>query len=139
MSFIQTSSYKISIYLLETPVYRRIRLDEYGNKHQIWLQSNQSKFLKSFQKFLFSELTKSFNRNFTNRRNCCNWHIKLFSELTKSIAYRILLTIRVTVNSVKRSFSKLRLIKSYLRSTMLQERLNGLAILSIKNEMLKKL
>jgi hypothetical protein len=35
MSFIQTSSYKISIYLLETPVYRRIRLDEYGNKHQI--------------------------------------------------------------------------------------------------------
>ncbi|KAL5543693.1 hypothetical protein UlMin_007477 [Ulmus minor] len=38
------------------------------------------------------------------------------------IAYRILLTIHVTVVFAERSFSKL--IKSYLRSTMLQERLN---------------
>jgi len=56
-----------------------------------------------------------------------------------SIAYRILLTIHVTVASAERSFSKLKLIKSYLRSTMSQEKLNGLAILSIENEMLKKL
>ena len=52
------------------------------------------------------------------------------------IAFRILLTISVTVASTERSFSKLKLIKSYLRSTMLQERLSGLAILSIENEML---
>ena len=44
------------------------------------------------------------------------------------IAYRILLTIPVTVVSAERSFSKLKLIKSYLRSTMSQERLSGLAI-----------
>jgi hypothetical protein len=52
------------------------------------------------------------------------------------IAYRILLTIPVTVASAEKSFSKLKLIKSYLRSTMSHERLNGLAILSIKKKML---
>ena len=40
------------------------------------------------------------------------------------ITYRILLTISVTVASAKRSFSKLKLIKSYLRSIMSQYRLN---------------
>ncbi len=55
------------------------------------------------------------------------------------IAYRILLTIPVTVASAERSFSKLKLIKSYLRSTMSQERLNGLAILSIENSILMDL
>ena len=34
------------------------------------------------------------------------------------IAYRILLTIPVIVASAERSFSKLKLIKSYIRSTM---------------------
>ena len=37
------------------------------------------------------------------------------------IAYKILLTIPVTVTSAKRRFSKLKLIKSYLRSTMSQD------------------
>jgi hypothetical protein len=51
-----------------------------------------------------------------------------------SIAYRILLTIPVTVASAERSFSKLKLLKNYLRSTMLQERPNGLAICSIESD-----
>ena len=55
------------------------------------------------------------------------------------IAYRILLTIPVTVASGERSFSKLKLIKSYLRSTMSQERLNGLAMLSIEKAMVDKI
>ena len=55
------------------------------------------------------------------------------------IAYRILLTIPVTVASVEISFSKLKLIKSYLRSTMSQERLNGLTILSIEKHMLEQI
>lgn len=55
------------------------------------------------------------------------------------IAYRILLTMPVTVATAERSFSKLKLLKSYLRSTMLQDRLNGLAILSIESEILKLL
>ena len=50
------------------------------------------------------------------------------------IAYRILLTIPVIVASAKRSFSKLKLIKSYLRFTMSQERLSRLIILSIEKK-----
>jgi hypothetical protein len=50
------------------------------------------------------------------------------------IALRILLTIPVTVASGERSFSKLKLIKTYLRASMAQERLNNLAILSIEND-----
>ncbi|XP_058185556.1 uncharacterized protein LOC131302772 [Rhododendron vialii] len=55
------------------------------------------------------------------------------------VAYRILLTIPVTVASAERSFSKLKLIKTYLRTTMAQERLSGLAMISIENEYLDKL
>ncbi|KAL4588510.1 hypothetical protein LXL04_001401 [Taraxacum kok-saghyz] len=55
------------------------------------------------------------------------------------IAYRILLTIPVTVASAERSFSKLKLLKSYLRFTMTQERLSGLAMISIENEMLENI
>ncbi|GJU88943.1 zinc finger MYM-type protein 1-like protein [Tanacetum coccineum] len=50
------------------------------------------------------------------------------------IAYRVLLTIPVTMASAERSFSKLKLLKSYLRSTMSQERLNGLALIATENE-----
>ncbi|XP_042423377.1 zinc finger MYM-type protein 1-like [Zingiber officinale] len=55
------------------------------------------------------------------------------------IAYRILLTIPVTVATAERSFSKLKLIKNYLRSTMSQERLNGLAMLSIEKKIVEYL
>jgi hypothetical protein len=52
------------------------------------------------------------------------------------IAYRILFTVPVTVASAERSFSKLKLLKNYLRSTMSQERLNGLATLCIEKKLL---
>jgi hypothetical protein len=52
------------------------------------------------------------------------------------VAYRILFTIPITVASAERSFSKLKLLKKYLRSTMSQERLNGLATLCIENKLL---
>ncbi|GJT23440.1 zinc finger MYM-type protein 1-like protein, partial [Tanacetum coccineum] len=52
------------------------------------------------------------------------------------ITYRILLTIPVIVASAERSFSKLKLLKSYLWSTMTQERLNGLALIAIDSDLL---
>lgn len=51
------------------------------------------------------------------------------------VAYRILLTLPVSVASGERSFSKLKLIKNHLRSTMEQDRLNGLSIISIEHEL----
>ncbi|KAK0131766.1 repressor of the inhibitor of the protein kinase [Merluccius polli] len=48
-------------------------------------------------------------------------------------ALRIALTLPVTVAQAERSFTKLKLIKAYLRSTMSQERLTGLAVISINH------
>ncbi|XP_058733323.1 uncharacterized protein LOC131604926 [Vicia villosa] len=53
------------------------------------------------------------------------------------IAYRILLTIPVTIASAERSFSKLKLLKTYLRSTMSQERLNRLTLIAVENDILE--
>lgn len=50
------------------------------------------------------------------------------------IALRIACTLPVTVASAERSFSELKLIKTYLRSTMAQERLSGLALISINHK-----
>ena len=71
--------------------------------------------------------------------NVLNYIKRLESFPNACIAFRILLTILITVASTKRSFSKLKLIKSYLRSTMSQEILNGLVILSIEKEILVEL
>ena len=46
----------------------------------------------------------------------------------------LFLTIPVTGAAADRSFSKLKLIKTYLRSSMAQSRLSNLAIISIENE-----
>ena len=68
-----------------------------------------------------------------------NYIKRLDSFPNTCIAYRILLIIPVIVSFTERSFSKLKLIKSYLKSTMFQERLSGLAILLIENKMLEEL
>jgi hypothetical protein len=68
-----------------------------------------------------------------------NYIKRLYSFPNAYIAYRIMLTILVIVASAERSFSKLKLIKSYLRSTISQQRLNRLALLSIEKEMLNEI
>jgi len=52
---------------------------------------------------------------------------------------RVILTIHVTVASLEQNFSKLKLLKSYLRSTMTQERLNDLAMIAFESDMLEKI
>ena len=54
------------------------------------------------------------------------------------VALRIACTLPVTVASTERSFSKLKLIKTYLRSSMGQDQLTGLAIISINHEVGKQ-
>lgn len=59
--------------------------------------------------------------------------------LNLSIALRILLTLSVTVASGERSFSKLKIIKNYLRTMQTQNRLNGLAMIAIEHQISDKL
>ena len=56
-----------------------------------------------------------------------------------SIAYRVLLTILVTVASAERRFSKLKLLKSYMRTTITQERLNYLVTIALEGDMLEQI
>jgi len=58
-------------------------------------------------------------------------------ELTTVCA--LFLTLPVTVASAERSFSQLKLIKAYLRSTMAQDRLDGLSMLAIERDAAQKL
>jgi len=54
----------------------------------------------------------------------------LFSEIITACIF--FLSLPVTVASAKRSFSKLKLIKNYLRNSISQERLTNISILNIE-------
>ena len=60
-----------------------------------------------------------------------------FSDFVTALS--LLLTLPVSVASDERSFPKLKLIKTYLRSCMTQERLSDLALLSIEKERFKEI
>ena len=64
-----------------------------------------------------------------------SWLCKM--QLTEStpnlcICLKLYLTVSLSVASCERSFSKLKLIKTYLRNTMGQDRLSALALISIE-------
>ncbi|XBI41833.1 hypothetical protein VPH35_126239 [Triticum aestivum] len=59
-----------------------------------------------------------------------DWYPNIF------IVYHILFTVLVTVAWPERIFSEVELLKNYLRSTMTQERLNGLATLCMEEKLL---
>ena len=56
----------------------------------------------------------------------------LFSEVSKFLS--LIISLPTSVGSAERTFSCLRRIKAWLRSTMSQARLNHLAVMSIHNE-----
>jgi len=56
-----------------------------------------------------------------------------------SIALGLLLKVPVTVESGERTFSRMKIIKNYLRSSMTQDRLCGLAQNSIEHEITRNL
>ena len=55
------------------------------------------------------------------------------------IIIRIYLTLMISNSTGERSFSKLKLIKTYLRNSLAQDKLSNLALLSIENNILKSL
>ena len=63
--------------------------------------------------------------------------ITSYSKLVSAIV--LLLTLPVTVATAERSFSKLKIIKTYLRSSIAQDRLDALAMISIEAEEARKL
>jgi hypothetical protein len=66
-----------------------------------------------------------------------NRFIENFPNLT--VALRILLTLPVSVATGERSFSKLKMIKNYLRSSMSQDRLVDLSMMSIEFSVLEEI
>jgi len=58
---------------------------------------------------------------------------KLFPEVGRLL--EVLLTLPVTNAEAERSFSVLRRVKTYLRSTMVEQRLNSLALLAVHREL----
>ena len=60
-------------------------------------------------------------------------------SIVPNLALQILITIPVSVVSGERGFSKLKLIKTYLRSNMTKDKLNNLAIVSIERNVVATL
>ena len=96
--------------------------------------------IEGFDLFLELSVLREFLRSRINVPIMILDYVKKFDSFPNTrIAYRILLIVSVIVALTKRSFSKLKIIKTYLRSTMTQDRLNGLTILSIERDILERL
>lgn len=54
-------------------------------------------------------------------------------------AIKILVTLTTSIASCERSFSKLKLVKNYLRTTMAQDRLSNLVLMSVESDLLDKI
>lgn len=92
---------------------------------------------------LFLSLVKRKNAKASNLKQIVeflkanDWCVDTLPEFSRFI--RLLLTTPGSSCSTERSFSVLRRIKTYLRSTMRQERLNNVAILHVYNELVNDL
>ena len=77
---------------------------------------------------LTQEMTVTINSvlKFMIANDMCSIYLNL------STLYHIFLTLPISSAGAERSFSRLKLIKSYLRSTMNEDRLSSLALISIE-------
>ena len=110
------------------------------NLQQLYSNDIASSFFEQLQSFRM--VLKQEIKKFNTIKELSHLLIIENSSLAASlpdvcIAYLLFLTLPVTVAIAERSFSKF--LKNYLRSNMLQNRLSGLAILSIENEKAKKM
>jgi hypothetical protein len=62
---------------------------------------------------------------------------EIFCEVTKLL--EIIITTPLTTSESERCFSTLKRVKTYLRNTISEERLNALSMLSIENELVKSI
>ena len=88
----------------------------------------------NFRVYMKDEIKKAKStRELTEAFICKHSHLSsCFKEV--AAAYILFATLPVTSATTERSFSKLKLIKNFLRTKMTQERLSSLALLSIEHE-----
>lgn len=106
------------------------------------LTYKESKDLESNELQIELKLLSRKIEDDTNPENILKWiYNNNVEELFPNalIALRVLLTLPVSVAKGEGTFSKLKMIKNYQRSTMGQEKLNGLAIISIESEAAKSI
>ena len=89
---------------------------------------SKTEIVQEFHSFkdMFKEIMSSKTNSSAN--DMCSIYPNL------STLYHIFLTLPISSTGAERSFGRLKLIKSYLRSTMTEERLSGLALLSIERQ-----
>ena len=90
----------------------------------------------------FNGLVQSSGVTFKNDATALKWlskHGLCESTPYLLISLKLYLAAAVSIASCERSFSKLKLIKSYLRLTMGESRLSALSILSIESDLVETL
>lgn len=128
---------------------------------QILLKSNDSQILEQSQ-LLVEKYSNDLNnqlaveliqiksllynniKNLNTTREFANYIFEENELLLSSLpelcsAFQLFLVLPVTSAQSERSFSKLKIIKNVLRSTMTQNRLSSLALISIEHERAKKI
>lgn len=114
---------------------------KFCDKYDVDVTSSLVTEVKCFRNTMMDEIR---NRKIETVKELANYFLlenKLVASSLPDLctAFLMFLTLPVTVASNERSFSKLKLIKNYLRSSMSNSRLSGLAVLSIEQERARSL
>ena len=96
----------------------------------------------------FKHFSMQFNEEYERKKETISrerWMYQLLFDYNLKncfpnleITLRMYLSLMITNSSAERSFSKLKLIKNRLRTSMTEDRLNFLSLLSIENDVLKQ-